>query len=174
MRETKKHCRSFGYRSLRVEILESRQMLDATPTGLAQPVFISATPLSAVQTLGMNALPATEVPSASPSQASMSSAIPWMPAQGGIATLSQAQGGILVTVPALAEGQLGSLIPMARSSHSAPEGQVSPQDEQDPHVPQGASRQEASLDAIARVTVPLRFRLTDRAVTELAVLAHVN
>jgi len=93
-------------------------MLSASP-GDPTPIAIPGQ-AGVVQVLGMNALAATEVPSASPSLASMTSAVPWMSAQGGVTSLSDAQGGIVIAGQALSAGPLGSLNPMARASHSSP------------------------------------------------------
>ena len=101
---------------LSFEQLESRQMLAASPIDPSQLVIGGEA--GVVQTLGVNALAATVVPSSNPPIAAMTSAIPWMLAQGVIASLGEAQGGIVVSGPPLSAGELGSLTALARASHS--------------------------------------------------------
>ncbi len=88
----KRHAGALGRTiHLRIEELEGRYMLFASPAD--PPVIQSATPLSAVQTLGMNALPATDVLGTA---MTFNNAVPWMASQGSMSTLSQSLGGVTI------------------------------------------------------------------------------
>jgi hypothetical protein len=109
-------------RVLRVEELERRYLLFASPAD--PPAFPSATPLTAVQLLGQNALPATDVLGAA---MTFNNAVPWTASQGSVSTLSQSLGGVVMRTDALSAGQLGSLNPFSRSGHGMIEQPPQPQ-----------------------------------------------
>lgn len=148
---------------LRIEELERRYLLFASP---ADPpnIIPSATPLTAVQVLGQNALPATDVLGTG---MTFNNAIPWVTSQGGMSTLSQSLGGVSMRTEALGAEALGSLNPFSRASHSfveIPPQQVQPPSREDASA---AYHLEDAIDSVARATTARFVDARDAAIVAM-------
>jgi hypothetical protein len=162
----KRHAGALGRTiHLRIEELEGRYMLFASPAD--PPVIQSATPLSAVQTLGMNALPATDVLGTA---MTFNNAVPWMASQGSMSTLSQSLGGVTMRTEALGAGQLGSLNGFSRSSHGLPPESIAPQQLEPPKLQDmGVSYElEDAMESVAQATTKHSHHARDAAIVSLA------
>lgn len=153
---------------LHIEELERRYLLFASPAD--PPTIIptaSATPLTVVQTLGQNALPATDTVG---SAMNFGNAIPWMASQGSVSTLSQSLGGVAMRTEALGVGALGSLNPFSRASHGPLVEPIPPQQLQPPNPEDaGASYHlDDAIDSVARVTASYFSDARDAAIAAMA------
>lgn len=99
---------------LNVEVLEARNMMTATVATAATVLDPTTTQSPTVQTLGQNALPATDVPGTWQATGSLTNAIPWALVDGNLTGL----GGV-TRVESLESTALGIFAPLARTGHGA-------------------------------------------------------